>query len=155
MFCNARQDAFGVCAYLRQEFEDNVVECRLVAGKGLVAPLKAQSICRLELMRALIAARLAETLAAEFMTKIEKITFWSDSTAVPHWIHQTSSNYKAFVGNRISEIHTITSNLETALEAGTVSWRYVPTGDITRGLRPIELNVKHRYSAGPEFPYTE
>ena len=41
VFCNARQDAFGVCAYLRQEFEDNVVECRLVAGKGLVAPLKA------------------------------------------------------------------------------------------------------------------
>ena len=75
MFCNARQDAFGVCAYLRQEFEDNVVECRLVAGKGLVAPLKAQSLCRLELMRALIAARLSQTLAAEFMTKIEKITF--------------------------------------------------------------------------------
>ena len=23
VFCNARQDAFGVCAYLRQEFEDN------------------------------------------------------------------------------------------------------------------------------------
>ena len=160
LFCNARQDAFGVCAYLRQEFEDNVVECRLVAGRGLVAPLKAQSICRLEIMRVLIAARLAETLEEEFMTKIEKISFWSDSTAVPHWIHQTSFNYMAFVGNRISEIHTITSNLETALEAGTVSWRYVPTGDIpaddiTWGLHPVELNVKHRYSAGPEFPYTE
>ena len=72
-------------------------------------------------MRALIAARLAQTLAAEFMTKIEKITFWSDSTAVPHWIHQTSSNYKAFVGNQISEIHIIPSNVETVLEAGTVS----------------------------------
>ena len=40
-----------------------------------VAPLKAESICRRELMEALIAARLAETLAAELMTKIEKITF--------------------------------------------------------------------------------
>ena len=93
--------------YLRREFEDNVVECRLVAGKGRVAPLKAQSICRLELMGALIGARLAETLAAEIMTKIEKITFWSGSTTVLHWIHQTSSNDKAFVGNRVSEIHTI------------------------------------------------
>ena len=72
-------------------------------------------------MGALIAARLAETLAAELMTKIEKITFWSDSTTVLHWFHQTSSHYKAFVGNRVS--HTIISNLETTLGAGTVSWR--------------------------------
>ena len=109
-------------------------------------------------MGALIAARLAETLAAELMTKIEKITFWSDSLIFLHWIHQTSSNYKAFVGNRVSEIHTIMSSLETTLGAGAVSWRYVPTGDnppddITRGLHPVELKVNHRYRAGPEFLY--
>ena len=40
--------------------------------------MKAQSICRLELMGALIAARLAETLIAEMMTKIEKVVFWCD-----------------------------------------------------------------------------
>ena len=109
-------------------------------------------------MGALIAAHLSETLVAELMTKIEKITFWSDSTTVLHWIHQTSSNYKAFVGNRVSEIHTIMSNLETALGAGAVSWRYVATGDnpvddISRELHPVELNVNHRHSAGPEFLY--
>ena len=109
-------------------------------------------------MRVLIAARLAETLAAELMTKVEKITFWSDSTTALHWNHQTSSNYKAFVGKRVSEIHTIMSNLETILEAGAVSRTYVPTGDnpaddITRGLHPVELNTNHRYSAGPEFLY--
>ena len=119
--CDASQGAYRACTYLRREFEDNVIECRLVAGIGRVAPLKAQSICRLELMGALIAACLAETLTAELMTKIEKITFWSDSTTVLHWIHQTSSNNKAFVGNRVSEIHTIMSNLETALGVGAVS----------------------------------
>ena len=158
MFCDASQDAYGASAYLRREFEDNVVECRLVAGKGRVAPLKAQSICRLELMGALIGARLAETLAAEIMTKIEKITFWSGSTTVLHWIHQTSSNDKAFVGNRVSEIHTIMTNPETTLGADAVSWRYVPTGDdpaddISRGLHLVQLNANHRYSAGPEFLY--
>ena len=50
------------------------------------------------------------------------------------------------------------SNLETALGAGAVSWRYVSTGDnpaddITRRLHPVELNVNNRYSAGPEFFY--
>ena len=62
----------------RREFEDNVVECRQVAGKGRVAPLNEQSVCRLNLwpvMGALNAASLAETLAVELMTKIEKITF--------------------------------------------------------------------------------
>ena len=80
-------------------------------------------------MGALIAARLAEALPAELMMKVEKINSWSDSSTVLHWIHQTSSNYKAFVGNRVSEILTIMRNLETALGAGAVSWRYVPTGD--------------------------
>ena len=49
-----------------------------MAGKGRVAPLKEKSVCRLNLwpvMGALNAASLAETLAVELMTKIEKITF--------------------------------------------------------------------------------
>ena len=69
----------------------------LLLSLGRVAPLKAQYICRLELMGALIATRLAKTLTAELTTKIEKMTFRSDSTTVLHWIHQTSSNYNAFV----------------------------------------------------------
>ena len=123
------------------------MECRLVAGKGRVARLKIQSICRLELMGALLAARLAETLAMVLTMKIEKMTFLSDSTTVLHWIGQTSSNSKTFEGNQVSEIHTIMSELESTLRAGTVYWRYVPTeynpaDDITRGLRPAQLNMK-------------
>ena len=89
---------------------------------------------------------------------IEKITFWSDSITVLHWFHQTSSNYKAFVGNRVSETDTVMSNLETTLGAGTVSWRYAPTvdnpaNDITRELHPVGLYVKHPYSAWLEVLY--
>ena len=40
VFCDASQDAYGASGYLRRGFEDNVVECRLVAGKGRVAPLE-------------------------------------------------------------------------------------------------------------------
>ena len=41
VFCDASQNAYGACTYLRRQFEDNVVECRLVAGKSRVALLKA------------------------------------------------------------------------------------------------------------------
>ncbi|XP_022798022.1 uncharacterized protein LOC111336233, partial [Stylophora pistillata] len=144
VFCDASQDAYGACAYLRRAYTDDTVECGLIAGKGHVAPLKLQSICRLELMGALVAVRLAQTLVKEMTIKIEKIIFWSDFTTVLHWIHQISSTYKAFIGNRVSEIHTVMSNLEVTLGAGTVSWRYVPTevnpaGHISRGLSPTEL----------------
>ena len=97
VFCDASQNAYDACAYLRRELEDETVECRLVARKGRATPLKAQSICRLELIGALIVVHLYETL--EMMTKIEKVVFWCNSTTVLQWIHQTSSNYKAFVGN--------------------------------------------------------
>ena len=44
VFCDASQDAYGTSAHRRRKFEDDVLECRLVAGKGRVVPLKAQTI---------------------------------------------------------------------------------------------------------------
>ena len=158
VFCDASQDAYGACTYIRRAFTDDTVECSLIAGKGRVSPLKLLSIWWLELMGALVAVRLAETLVKEMTAKIEKIIFWSDSMTALHWIRQKSSTYKAFVGNRVSEIHTIMSNLETSLGVGTVSWRYVPTeanpaDDISRGLDPTELCKGFRYNSGPKFLY--
>ena len=75
-----------------------------------------------------------------------------------HWIRQISSTYKAFVGNRVSEIHTIVSNLETTLWAGIMIWRYVsteanPADDISRGLGPTDLCKCFGYNSGPKFLY--
>ena len=55
VFCDSSQNAYGACAYLRRAFIDDTIECSLIAGKGRVTPLKSQSICRLELMGALVA----------------------------------------------------------------------------------------------------
>ena len=158
VFCDASQDAYGACAYLRRAFTDDTVERSLIAGKGRVAPLKLQSIYRLELMVALVVVRLAETLSEEMTPKTEKIIFWSDSTAVLNWICQIASNYKVFVGNRVSEIRTIMSNLEATPGVGTMSWRYVPivanpADDISRGVSPTELGKGFRYNGEPNFLY--
>ena len=69
--------------------------------------IESQCICRLELMGALVAVRLTETLVEKMVSKILKITFWSDSTTVLHWIRQTRSTYKAIVGNQVSGGHTV------------------------------------------------
>jgi hypothetical protein len=111
-------------------------------------------------MGALIGARLAETVVKELTIEINAVVFWSDSTTVLHWIKQISSSYKAFVGNRVSEIHSVVHELETKLGADTVTWRYIPTDvnpadDISRGLSPSELTMGHRYLSGPEFLKTE
>ena len=87
-------------------------------------------------MGALIAVRLAETLVNEMTAKIEKIILWSDSTTVLYWIRQISSTYKAFVGNRVSEVHTIMSNLETTLGAGTFQCSKKNTTNYARNLFP-------------------
>jgi len=156
VFCDASQDAYGACAYLRRVFTDDTVECSLIAVKGRVAPLKSQSVCRLELMGALVTVQLTETLVEEMFTKVEKMSFWSDSNTVLHWIHQTSSTRKAFVGNWVSEIHTIMSSLEATLGAGAVSWKYVPTesnpaDDITLELSPTKLGTGFRCNSGPSL----
>ena len=44
VFCDASQNAYGACAYLRRAFTNDTVECSLIAGNGRVAPLKSQSI---------------------------------------------------------------------------------------------------------------
>ena len=158
VFYDASQDAYGACAYLRRALTDDTIECSLIAGKGRAAPLKLQSVCGLDLMGALVAVRLAETPVKEMTAKIEQMVFWSDSSTVSHWIRQISSTYKAFVGNRVSEIHTIMSNLKAIPGAGTVCWRYVqteanPADDITHGLSPTELCKGFRYNSGPKFLY--
>ena len=40
VFCDASQDAYGACAYLRSAFTDDRLECRLVAGKDRISPFK-------------------------------------------------------------------------------------------------------------------
>ena len=84
VFCDASQIGYGSCAYLRSKFIEDTVEGSLIVRKGSVAPFKSQSIYWLELMETLVAVRLTQTLVEKMVTKIEKLTFWSDTTTVPH-----------------------------------------------------------------------
>ncbi|GFX07372.1 integrase catalytic domain-containing protein [Trichonephila clavipes] len=62
-FSDASKKAYGTVAYLRIELNDGSIISSFVASKGQVAPLKTLSIPKLELMGALLSARLSGKIA--------------------------------------------------------------------------------------------
>ena len=56
-------------------------------GKCKISPVNGSlTIPRLELVAALLATRVASSLLEESNIKYERVTYWSDSTAVLHLI---------------------------------------------------------------------
>lgn len=86
IFVDASEEAYSCVAYFRAEFVGGV-EIALIGGKAKVAPLKALSIPRLELMAAVIGVRLLKTIRTAHSLSINKIVLWSDSKTVLSWIN--------------------------------------------------------------------
>ena len=61
-FCDASEKAYAAATYLRSKYQSGLVDVNLIAAKTRVAPLKKQSIPRLELLGANILARLASSI---------------------------------------------------------------------------------------------
>ena len=86
-FSDASQIAYAAVVYLRSVYEDGYVEVKLVASKTRVAPLKKQTIPRLELLGANILARLMDTVRnCLFVNQEIEMYNWTDSMTVLCWI---------------------------------------------------------------------
>ena len=109
VFSDGSELGYGACAYLRLEDENDNTTCSLVAGKSRLAPLKQTSIPRLELSGAVVAAQLYGQIAEELEINIDQVTFWTDSMIVLGYIKNETRRFKTFVGNRIGQIHELTS----------------------------------------------
>ncbi|CAG2243196.1 unnamed protein product [Mytilus edulis] len=96
VFTDASPKAYGAAAYLSNENETT-----LVMAKTRVAPVKCLTLPQLELMAAIIGARLAAHLHSTL--NYPKIVFWSDSSIVLHWLTSTKT-LKRFIANRVKEI---------------------------------------------------
>ena len=99
-FADASKIAYGACIYLRIN-TNNGVYIRLVTAKTRIAPLKQETIPRLELMAALTLAQLITSVknALQSCIEIEATYCWSDSQVVLFWIHGDSKVHKQFVQN--------------------------------------------------------
>ena len=146
-FTDASENAYCATVYSRHEYENGTVTTRLIASKTRLAPLRALSIPRLELMGALIGLRLTRQVCSALNIETNAVTYWVDSLNVGFWIRGQSREYKPFVAHRVGEIDD-SSNPD--------QWRYVPThlnpADFgTRGMTAKELAESTRWWNGPEF----
>ncbi|XP_058454825.1 uncharacterized protein LOC131432514 [Malaya genurostris] len=145
-FVDASENGMAAAVYIRF-MHVGEIECTLVAAKTKVAPLKHQSIPRLELQAAVIGSRLARTVQETLSIPVHRQIFWSDSRDVLCWINSDHRKYTQFVACRVSEI------LETT---ETNEWRWVPSksnvaDDGTKWTRLPDLTSRARWFSGPEF----
>ena len=61
-FCDASERAYAIVVYLRSLYCDETVSICVMASKTRVAPIKGQTIPRLELLGAIILSRLVNTI---------------------------------------------------------------------------------------------
>ena len=79
IFADASLDAMCIVAYFRDQ---QTGELAYVVGNSRVAPMKKQSIPRLELQAAMCGTRLKQLIVDEHDIDIERTFFWTDSTTV-------------------------------------------------------------------------
>ena len=104
-FSDASEQAFAAAIYLRSVYPDGTITMRLVAAKTRVAPMKKQSIPRLELLGALILARLMNTIVTALNRDIDPV-YWVDSMTTLFWIRR-EKQWKQYVANRVKEIRRL------------------------------------------------
>ena len=148
-YCDASLSAYAAVIYLLIESEDGF-HMRFVVAKTRVAPLKKQSIPRLELLSAVLLARLADATKSSLSSELEipSCHCFTDSRVVLCWIRNEERSWKPFVKNRVSEIRSL-------LPADC--WSHIPglqnPADVpSRGATPLELLVNKLWRNGPEVP---
>lgn len=134
-FCDASEDAYASVVYCRKQDSHGNVHVSLVVSKTKVAPIKRQTIPRLELCGAQLLARL---LHHTKNIPTENAYAWTDSTIVLSWLIGNPRRFKIFVGNRVSHV---------VQQIPPDCWSHVNSADnpadcASRGLFPSEL-VQH------------
>ncbi|XP_037929405.1 uncharacterized protein LOC119663875 [Teleopsis dalmanni] len=131
IFTDASEKAFGSAAYLRAILKDGRIIVRLLCAKSRVAPLKKQTLPRLELCAAVLAAELSARVKSDLQEKDQPVFLWTDSEIVLSSINSQSSSFQTFVANKVARIQTLTLSEQ---------WRYVRSKDNPAHWRPFFLH---------------
>ena len=152
VFCDASEKGYAACVYVVAKDLDGGRSSTLLAAKSKVAPLKVQSIPRLELCAALLGQRLLASVVqglSKIQLHIADKYAWSDSTIVLSWLQQEASHWSTFVANRVAEIQQ-----DTDLHWNHVSTHENPADVASRGLCPSLLKEYSLWWQGPDWLIT-
>ena len=107
-FCDASQRAYAAVVFMKIGSAGKGA-VRFVALRTRVAPMNSLTIPRLELLAALLLARLLSNTmqALQPEQKFKKATCYTDSKIVLYWIRGYDKEWKQFVENRVREIRTL------------------------------------------------
>lgn len=146
VFCDASKSAYGTCVYLRCVSSQGAICCNLIAAKAFVAPIKQQTIPRLELQAACKAASLALVIIRALNLGVSPVYYWTDSMIVIGYISNQKRRFRTFVANRVSAIRSSTECSQ---------WRHVGTADNPADLltRPLNRSLERHdlWLHGPEW----
>ena len=121
VMCNdGSKDAMCCTAHVRWQLRNGEFECRLLAAKSRVTPLRMMSIPRTEMQSAVMSVRLSKSIQHHMAMKFEGIVHIIDSTCTLATLHKDTVALKEFMGNRVGEC------LETT-DPG--DWHHVPSAD--------------------------
>lgn len=147
-FGDASEKGIGCCIYIKTVDAANNCCVRFLCSKSRVAPLKTQTIPRLELCAALLLSELVQKVIQTMQIQVSSIHLWTDSAITLYRIKSVPSRFTTFVANRVSQIQDFTSPEDY--------WYHVPTeqnpSDMnSRGLMPLEFLNEEKWFRGPDF----
>ncbi|XP_064461641.1 uncharacterized protein LOC135371581 [Ornithodoros turicata] len=148
IFSDASPYAYGACLYLRAIANGRTAKVGFVFAKARVAPLKALTLPRLELMGALLGVRLSKKIT-ETLTRLKEVTcvYWTDSSITLCWVRGSPLRWKQFVRNRVIEIQE---------KSDVSAWRFCPGKEnpadlLTRGESLETLEKCDTWWNGPKW----
>jgi Pao retrotransposon peptidase/Family of unknown function (DUF5641) len=135
VFCDASERAYATCIYSRVNSRGGTIATNLVCSKSRVAPLKNESVQRLELMGCVLGTRLLNATNMVYKVPEERIFYYTDSRNSLYWINTPAYKQKVYVYNRSSEIqrvtkHTQWSHVATEINPADIGTRYISTEDL-------------------------
>ena len=146
-FVDSSTVGYGACSYLRCVYSDGSIEISFVMGKSRVTPLKPMSMPRLELVAAVLGAKLGMKICNELDLHVNRVYYWTDAMVVLRYIHNVSTRFEIFIANRLNVLHALTS---------VDQWRHVPRklnpADLaSRGMQPCQASNADLWLKGPKF----
>ena len=147
VFGDASEAAYGAVAYLRTWSQELGYTTSFITSKTRVAPVKSLTLPRLELMGALLAARLAVFCKIALKLDDAEVQAYTDSTIALNWIKGDAIKFKTFIANRIISIQE---------KVPADQWYHCPGSDnpadlASRGILAKDLVDCKKWLNGPDW----